>query len=280
MRDVNTSFTDAIGRVHVPAGDDARIVCLVPSITELLFALGLGDKVVGRTGFCVHPKPQVRKVPKIGGTKDVHLERVRELAPTHLIVNIDENEKPTVDALAEFVPNIVVTHPNAPLDNLPLYRLIGGIFDRAEAAETLCRRFLAEYEATESACAGKPRECVLYLIWKDPWMTVSRDTYIARTLALVGWDTPELGSADRYPELQLAPELLRKVDRVLLSSEPYAFRERHVEQLRTLLSRVRDGRSRIDVSLIDGEMTSWYGSRAIEGLRYLHAMRCDGVSRA
>jgi ABC-type Fe3+-hydroxamate transport system substrate-binding protein len=270
MRDVNTSFTDAIGRVHVPAGDDARIVCLVPSITELLFSLGLGDKVVGRTGFCVHPKPQVKKVPKVGGTKDVRIERVRELAPTHLIVNIDENEKPTVDALAQFVPNIVVTHPKAPLDNP----------GRDDAAESLCREFLTEYEATEAACAGLPRERVLYLIWKDPWMTVSRDTYIARTLALVGWDTPELGSTDRYPELQLAPDLPRKVDRVLLSSEPYAFRERHLGEVGKLLLQGADRRLHFDVSLVDGEMTSWYGSRAIEGMRYLRALRLDGTSRA
>jgi ABC-type Fe3+-hydroxamate transport system substrate-binding protein len=280
MRDVNTSFTDAIGRVHVPAGDDARIVCLVPSITELLFSLGLGDKVVGRTGFCVHPKPQVKKVPKVGGTKDVRIERVRELAPTHLIVNIDENEKPTVDALAQFVPNIVVTHPKAPLDNPALYRLLGGIFGRDDAAESLCREFLTEYEATEAACAGLPRERVLYLIWKDPWMTVSRDTYIARTLALVGWDTPELGSTDRYPELQLAPDLPRKVDRVLLSSEPYAFRERHLGEVGKLLLQGADRRLHFDVSLVDGEMTSWYGSRAIEGMRYLRALRLDGTSRA
>jgi ABC-type Fe3+-hydroxamate transport system substrate-binding protein len=276
----SVALADALGRVHAPAGPDARIVCLVPSITELLFDLGLDAQIFGRTGFCIHPRDKVKKVPKVGGTKDVNIGRVRELAPTHLIVNIDENEKPTVDALAEFVPNVVVTHPKAPHDNLGLYRLLGGIFGRATAAEELCRRFSAEYERTAAACSTLPRERVLYLIWKDPWMTVSRDTYIARTLAAVGWDTVELAGNERYPKIQLTPELLSGVDQVLLSSEPYAFREKHVEELRQLLLPFAVHRSPITVSLIDGEMTSWYGSRAIEGLSYLRELRRDELSRA
>lgn len=270
--------TDALGRVHPPAGPDARIVCLVPSITELLFDLGLDAHIVGRTGFCIHPRDKVKKVPKVGGTKDVNIGRVRELAPTHLIVNIDENEKPTVDALADFVPNVVVTHPQAPLDNLGLYRLLGGVFGRAAEAEELCRRFSAEYERTVAECAALPRQRVLYLIWKDPWMTVSPDTYIARTLAAVGWDTVDVAGSERYPKIQLTPELLSGVDRVLLSTEPYAFREKHLEEVRVLLTVTRHP-SPVTVSLIDGEMTSWYGSRAIEGLRYLRELRGDGPSR-
>src|SRR5512146_2198765 len=119
---------DAIGRAHAPARSDARIVCLVPSVTELLFELGAGDRLVGRTGFCVHPKDRIRTIPKVGGTKSVDIEAVRALAPTHVVVNVDENEKPTVDRLAAFVPNVIVTHPLGPLDNLPLYRLLGAIF--------------------------------------------------------------------------------------------------------------------------------------------------------
>lgn len=279
MSSGDAARADALGRMHLPADPAARIVCLVPSITELLFDLGLDEQIVGRTGFCIHPRDKVKSVPKVGGTKDVNIRRVRELAPTHLIVNIDENEKPTVDALAEFVQNVVVTHPGAPLDNLALYRLLGGIFGRAAAAEDLCRRFCAEHESTAAACAALPRERVLYLIWKDPWMTVSRETYISRTLAAVGWDTVELAGNERYPKIRLTPELLAGVDRVLLSSEPYAFRAKHVEELRQLLLPFTVHRSPITASLIDGEMTSWYGSRAIEGLRYLRELRRNDPSR-
>lgn len=278
----SSHLTDAIGRVHALARADARIVSLVPSVTELLFALGIGDRLVGRTGFCIHPKDSIKTVPKVGGTKSVDIEKVRELAPTHLIVNIDENEKPTIDRLASFVPNVIVTHPLGPLDNLPLYRLLGGIFNREGRAGELCEAFQKAYVNAVGACADLPRERVLYLIWKSPWMTVSRDTYVSRTLAAVGWDTVEIENKDRYPKIELTPELLSGVGRVLLSSEPYAFRERHLDEVRQLLTAagtdfvptpMEDFDSSVTVSLIDGEMTSWYGSRAIDGMKYLTRLR-------
>ena len=275
---------DAIGRAHALARPDARIVSLVPSITELLFELGIGDRLVGRTGFCIHPKGNIKTVPKVGGTKSVDIERIRELAPTHVIVNVDENEKPTVDQLASFIPNVIVTHPLGPLDNLPLYRLLGGIFGREERAEELCAEFRAAYDKAVAACERLARETVLYLIWKSPWMTVSRDTYVSRTLAAVGWDTVEIESKDRYPKIELTAELMSRVDRVLLSSEPYAFREHHLDEIRQTLAAadhffvptaLEEAESPVTVSLIDGEMTSWYGSRAIEGMRYLRHQRAD-----
>src|SRR6201986_1309192 len=100
---------DAVGTLHSAAGPEARIVCLVPSITELICDLGLADQLVGRTGFCIHPWDTVRTIPKLGGTKDVKLERIRELAPTHAVLNIDENRRELAEDLAEFVPHIVVT---------------------------------------------------------------------------------------------------------------------------------------------------------------------------
>ncbi len=272
MRSNSSGLVDAIGRVHALARADARIVSLVPSVTELLFALGIGDRLVGRTGFCLHPKDSIRTVPKVGGTKSVDIDTIRAFAPTHLIVNIDENEKPTIDQLASFVPNVIVTHPLGPLDNLPLFRLLGGIFGRESRAEELCKAFQRVYSEAVGACADLPRERVLYLIWKAPWMTVSRDTYISRTLAAVGWDTVDIQSKDRYPELELAPELLSHIDRVLLSSEPYAFREKHLDEIRRVFPVTRHSLPAA-ASLIDGEMTSWYGSRAIEGMQYLSRLR-------
>src|SRR5512140_3177466 len=167
---------DSAGVLHRPA-IDARIVSLVPSITELLFDLGLGARMVGRTGFCIHPEPAVRAVPKVGGTKDVKLDVLRSLAPTHVIVNVDENEADTVEAMRAFVPDIVVTHPNAPEDNLDLYALMGGLF----GAEARARELGDALQKELDACGRHPwiRERVLYLIWKDPWMTIASDTYIA-----------------------------------------------------------------------------------------------------
>jgi ABC-type Fe3+-hydroxamate transport system substrate-binding protein len=246
---------------------EPRIVSLVPSITELLCDLALADHVVGRTGFCIHPWETVREIPKVGGTKDVLMDRVRELEPTHVVVNVDENLKEDAETLAEFVPHVVVTHPQEPRDNLALYRQMGAEFDREAEAERMCERFEEAY--TRATGVERSPRSGLYLIWRDPWMTVAPDTYIAQTLALFGWTQPvEVGSPEgdaglqvRYPEVDLA-EFAGKVDRVLLSSEPFHFKEQHLTEVEGLAS----GAS---VSLIDGEMTSWYGSRAIAGLDYL-----------
>jgi ABC-type Fe3+-hydroxamate transport system substrate-binding protein len=268
---------DAIGNEHfavTPGGATPRIVSLVPSLTELLCDLGLSSWLVGRTGFCIHPAGIVRTIPKIGGTKDVNVEKIRALAPTHLIVNIDENEKPVVDQLAQFIPHVVVTHPIAPRDNLALYWLLGGIFDAAQKAEELCAAFGQEYAALHSLPKQAP-QTVLYCIWKDPWMTVSRDTYIANMLAEIGWQcwtgaalAASGAGGVRYPKFEWSDEVVRSIDRVLLSSEPYRFTEVHVDALEQQIGK--------PVQLVDGEMMSWYGSRAIRGLRYLRELAAGG----
>jgi len=198
----------------------------------------------------------------VGGTKSVNLKKIRELEPTHVILNVDENKKETADALAEFVPNLIVTHPLAPEDNLALYRQIGEAFGRKKEAEALCGRF--EKEMSKVRTKKYPARTVLYLIWKDPWMTVSRDTYISRTLGLFGLRTlPEQADA-RYPKLE---DLNVDAELILLSSEPYRFREKHVKEIQD-----KTGKPTV---LIDGEMTSWYGPRAIQGLRYLAAFSAE-----
>ncbi|NEX63263.1 helical backbone metal receptor [Noviherbaspirillum galbum] len=257
-------LVDAIGTEHVPVvQEEARIVCLVPSITELLCDLGLAARLVGRTGFCIHPAEAVASIPKVGGTKDVNIEKIRRLAPTHLVVNIDENNKPDVDALAAFIPHVVVTHPLGPRDNLALYRLLGGVFGAEEQAEILCEAFEREYAALEAISKGAPGT-MLYCIWKDPWMTVSHDTYIANMMALAGWRAWTPTSDARYPRFEWSDRLVSEIDRVLLSTEPYRFTEEHADALERQIGK--------PVDLVDGEMMSWYGSRAIRGLRYLREM--------
>jgi ABC-type Fe3+-hydroxamate transport system substrate-binding protein len=261
------TLTDAAGERHAPAEGPIRIVSLVPSLTELLCDLGLAPQMVGRTGFCIHPRETVRAIPKVGGTKTVNLARLRELAPTHVIVNIDENEKPMVGDIARFAPHVVVTHPLHPRDNLVLYRLLGGIFHRAREASALAHRFEEAWREAARACAALPRENVLYLIWKKPWMTVARNTYISAMLGALGWDTVPETSAERYPRLQLETAFADGARIVLLSSEPYRFRSRNIDEVR------RQAPPQARIHLIDGEMVSWYGSRAIAGLAYLAAFR-------
>jgi len=229
----------------------------VPSITELVCELGLADKLVGRTGFCIHPQEALKGVPKVGGTKAVNLAKIHALAPTHVILNVEENTKATADALARFVPNLVVTHPLAPEDNLALYRQLGTAFGKEREAEALCGRF--ESALAEARERRFPERKVLYLIWKNPWMTVSRDTYISRTLALFGLSTVPGVAQARYPKL--ADPAVPEAELVLVSSEPYRFTARHLPEIERLSGR--------PARLIDGEMTSWYGPRAIAGLEYL-----------
>ncbi|SBT04932.1 hypothetical protein ACCAA_20046 [Candidatus Accumulibacter aalborgensis] len=197
-------WSDALGKPHGRYAGKPRVVSLVPSITELLLSLGLAEVVVGRTGFCIHPRQLVRRIPKLGGTKGFAFER--------------------------------------------------------------------EWAAVSAWVADVPRQKVLYLIWREPWLSVARDTYISRMLAAVGWDTLPVDSLVRYPEVDLSV-LLREVDVVLLSSEPYTFRERHLRELcrRQLAGELPPAPS----ALIDGEMVSWYGTRAIAGLAYLRTLRTE-----
>ncbi len=269
-----------------PIVSSLRIVSLVPSLTELVVELGLGDYLVGRTGFCIHPVGVVERITKVGGTKAVNIDKIRALAPSHVLVNVDENNLPTVQSLRAFVPHVVVTHPQRPADNLALIDQLVGVFRPHLAANwtaenTLFNRgnalqaqisqrieVLRKPQAQHAACA------VLYLIWRDPWMTVAQDTYISQMLDLIGWSTlPAVTGGDglntpgatRYPVLRGDEVWLAKVQRVLLSSEPYSFGPAHVHEVQAWLPHTK-------VQLVDGEMLSWYGSRAVAGLDYLRTL--------
>jgi Periplasmic binding protein len=244
-----------------------RIASLVPSLTELLVALGLGPCLVARTGFCVHPAEALRTVPKVGGTKDVNLRKLRELAPTHVLVNVDENTLDVAQALQGFVPQVVVTHPGSPRDVLGLIEQLAHTFEQAPGVRERAAALRAELTAALDDCKEPSRETnALYLIWREPWMTVARDTYISQLLACVGWRTlpPRAGGshgAARYPVLRGDETWLAQVQQVLLSSEPYAFGAAHLQEAQRLCPHAQ-------VQRVDGELLSWYGPRTVLGLRY------------
>lgn len=275
-----------------------RIVSLVPSLTELLLDLGLAPYLVGRTGFCVHPANLVGAITKVGGTKAVQLDKIQTLAPSHVVVNVDENERPTVEALKLWVPHIVVTHPQGPLDNLALIDQMVDAFKDADGLHPNHRTdLLGKAEQLKTALTQRlmqlqhrplptTEQRILYLIWRDPWMTVARDTYISRMLALIGWqtwpaaqggngiDTP---GAARYPALQGDESWLKQIDKVLLSSEPYSFGMQHVLEVREWM---RSQGAQAQVQLVDGELLSWYGSRALAGLDYLGTLSSGAATSA
>jgi ABC-type Fe3+-hydroxamate transport system substrate-binding protein len=258
------ALLDWAGATHAPAGASPRIASLVPSLTELLFALGLGERVVARTGFCIHPDA-ARRVPKIGGTKDPDLARLAELAPTHLVVNVDENRREDVTAAREFVPHVIVTHPMTPDDNPRRHALLGAVFGRAREAAALSADYLRARAGAQRMTRALPRERVLYVIWRAPWMTVARDTYVSATLASVGWDTVPAEASARYPAVGDGDAAWRDAQRILLSTEPFAFRARDASALAATTGK--------PVHVVDGEWTSWYGARAGDGLRALAGLR-------
>jgi ABC-type hemin transport system substrate-binding protein len=247
-----------------------RIASLVPSVTELACALGLLPWLVARTGFCVHPAEPLSRVPKVGGTKDVNLERLRALAPTHVIVNVDENRIDTVQALRDFVPEVIVTHPCAPQDVLGLIDQLRAAFGALPGVTEAALALAAELRTELAVAPARDGGPVLYLIWRSPWMTVARDTYIAQLLAHAGWPTLPawdggVQGATRYPVLSGHEPWLADVRQVWLSSEPYAFAAQHLKEAQQLCPGAR-------VRLVDGELLSWYGPRTAAGLRYARAL--------
>jgi ABC-type Fe3+-hydroxamate transport system substrate-binding protein len=274
--------TDALGVSHAPAPAGSKIACLVPSLTELLLDLGLRQQLVARTGFCVHPADRVQGIAKVGGTKDVQLARLRALAPDYVVLDIDENTRPTAEALKAFVRQQVVTHPCTLRDNLSLFSLFGNLFSATPGVLERAQAMHAQL-SQQLALALRPNLSarVLYLIWQNPWMTVSADTYIADVLTYAGAQvlgpTAQAQSARRYPAFKLNQIDWRCCDAVLLSSEPFSFTQAHALQLQQEILGL-SGRS-IPCHLVDGERLSWYGSRSLKSLEYcgqLHQMLHGG----
>lgn len=251
---------------------EPRIASLVPSATELLCALGLGPWLVGRTGFCIHPAAQLAGVAKVGGTKDVNLDKLRALRPSHVLLNIDENLLATYEALRGWPGvQLLVSHPCGPRDVPALIAQCVEAFGDLPGVRLRAAQLLAELE-TALALPAPPPRTVLYLIWRAPWMGVARDTFISRQLGQAGWLTlPEVNGGERgaarYPSLQADDPVWQQAEEVWLSSEPYRFGEHHLAEVQALALRAR-------VRLVDGELCSWWGPRTAPGLAYLRELHC------
>lgn len=232
-----------------------RIVSLVPSQTELLADLGLEEEVVGITKFCVHPDRWYRNKQRIGGTKNPHLERIAALRPDLILANKEENRQEDIEALSAIAPVWVSEIANLN-EALEMIRRVGLLCGKAEAGTLLA----SQIEGGFNTLKKNPPLRVAYGIWKDPWMWAGNDTFISDVISRAGWtnafDIP------RYPEL--IPEALLQLqpDLILLSSEPYPFKEKHIAALHEILPNVQ-------IRLVDGELFSWYGSRLLHTPEYI-----------
>ncbi len=237
-----------------------RIISLVPSLTELVIDMGLQERLVGRTRFCVHPKEKVEEIPIIGGTKNPGLDKIRDLEPDYIIANKEENRPEDIEALAsDFEVN--VTEIATIEDALITIHELGKKFDTLEKAEKLISNI-------QEALEDRPRVSELntaYLIWKDPWMTVGRDTYIHDIMD--HWKLPNVfADKKRYPKISLDNLKRQNPDLILLSSEPYPFKEKHMAQIEEACPAAR-------VLLVEGEWFSWYGSRMEHAFKRLNGWR-------
>jgi len=249
-------YTDMLGReVSIPY-PPRRIISLVPSQTELLFDLGLQDEVVGITKFCVHPNDWFRNKTRVGGTKLVNIDKVCSLQPDLIIANKEENEKDQVDALAAEFP-VWISDIKTLEDALEMMRGVGLITNREEQANSIITDISNGFSSLQKA--ANPRRAA-YFIWYKPWMSVGSDTFISHMLNAIGWENA-FADKQRYPEIEPEELAKRNPELVLLSSEPFPFKEKHIAEIKDILPHAR-------VALVDGEMFSWYGSRLLKAIPY------------
>lgn len=226
-----------------------HIVSVVPSQTELLFDLGLDEEVVGITKFCVHPDSWFRTKERIGGTKKLNIDKIRELNPDLIIANKEENEREQIEELAKEFPVWISDIQNIP-QALQMIQVVGQLTGTEAKANELVDEIVVGF--TNLHKANSPKR-VAYFIWYNPWMTVGGDTFISNMIQTIGWQNV-LKAESRYPEITLEQLKAYNPELVLLSSEPFPFKEKHMDEIKAVLPDV-------EVKLVDGEMFSWYGSR-------------------
>lgn len=249
-------ITDMMGRPLRLAVPAQRIVSLVPSQTELLYDLGLEDEVVGITKFCVHPNVWFRDKARVGGTKTVDIENVKALAPDLIIANKEENVEDKINALSSIAPVWVSDIQDLP-SALEMILQIGELVGKAEKANEIATKITNGFAGLSNLGQGRT---VAYGIWRNPWMWAGGDTFIHDLLQRLGYRNV-FENKMRYPEADLITLAKLKPDVVLLSSEPFFFKEKHIQEVQSLLPNAK-------VQLVDGEMYSWYGSRLVEAVGY------------
>jgi len=255
------TYLDQLGREVRIKKFPERIISVVPSQTELLFDLGLDERVAGITKFCIHPESWFSTKTRVGGTKNLNMNKIRALNPDLILANKEENMRGELEMLAAEFPvwiSDIKTLPEA----LDMIQQVGLITGTREMSQSIVNTIQQQFN--ELAVQAKAKRA-LYLIWQHPFMAVNNSTFIHDMMTRAGFENATAGYENRYPEItvqeiqRLNPELL------LLSSEPFPFAEKHIEDFRVLLP---DS----EILLVDGELFSWYGSRLIKAPAYFSAL--------
>ena len=257
------AFTDQTGRTILLESIPQRIISLVPSQTELLFDLGLDEQVIGITKFCVHPPEWFYTKTRAGGTKKLHIDTIHQLQPDLIIANKEENVKEQIEELATDLP-VWLTDVNNLSDALNMILDIGQLTSRNEEAKTLANEISTAFSSIVKI-PGKVKAA--YLIWQKPLMAVGNDTFIHDMLCKCGL-TNIFANRARYPEITIEELKEANCELLLLSTEPYPFKNKHVQDFQNLLTGTQ-------VMLVDGEFFSWYGSRLLQSASYFSKLSAD-----
>jgi ABC-type Fe3+-hydroxamate transport system substrate-binding protein len=248
-------LSDQTGHEVILEKKPGRIISLVPSQTELLYSLGLDEEVIGITRFCIHPQEWFRNKKRVGGTKDFKTDLIRSLQPDLILANKEENTKDKLEELQKDFPvwtSDIHTLPEA----FGMIESVGMLTGKEEKANDLIQKCNAAFE---NLVPAKNRERILYFIWNKPWMCAGQDTFIHDMLIRCGFENA--CSGNRYPEISKEEIEAIAPDRILLSSEPFPFKEKHLAEISLQFPATR-------VQLVDGEYFSWYGSRMLEAPVY------------
>jgi ABC-type Fe3+-hydroxamate transport system substrate-binding protein len=258
-------YTDQLGREVAIPYPPRRIISLVPSQTELLYDLGLDEEVIGITKFCIHPDKWFRSKTRIGGTKQLHLEQIISLRPDLVIANKEENTAEQVQYLMQHVP-VWVSDINRLGDVRNMIRRLGEITGKSERANKIADNIWSSIFELREEVQDLDEEPLrtAYFIWREPWMIAGLGTFINVMLGYCGLEN--VARESRYPVADFQQLKADDCQLVLLSSEPYPFKEKHIAELQALLPAAR-------IELVDGEMFSWHGSRLLKSAAYFRELR-------
>jgi ABC-type Fe3+-hydroxamate transport system substrate-binding protein len=251
-------YKDQMNQTIRLSASPRRIVSLVPSQTELLYDLGLDEEIIGITKFCIHPKEWFKSKTRVGGTKDISLAKVSKLNPDLLIGNKEENEKENIESLNSQYP-VWMSDIYTLRDALEMIVQIGELVGKSEKAIEISTSIKNSFDQfnTENSTRFGNSPTVLYLIWRNPYLSAGKNTFIDSILSECGFSN--FMKEERYPEINLDSK--DSPDYIFLSSEPYPFKDKHIKELSLNYPNSK-------ILLVDGEMFSWYGSRLLKATDY------------
>ena len=259
-------YTDQLLRTIAISATPQRIVSTVPSQTELLHYLGLEKEVIGITKFCIHPSSWFRSKERIGGTKQLNIAKIKDLKPDLILANKEENQKNQIEELALQFP-VWVSDVNDLSSACVMIKEIGSITGREKKAEELVQGIRSAFYSENIIPNQRLRTA--YLIWKEPYLTVGGDTFIHQMVEYAGFKNIFADRA-RYPQIEIEEINGLDCELLLLSTEPYPFKENHVEELKQLLPKTK-------ILLVDGELFSWYGSRLLQAPSYFKNLHTRAI---